>query len=121
MAIDQVQHPKTLGRHTRLTVPYSWTIAGVPVDLEGGGFVVRVWVTDVDGTTVAGPFPTTVAGNVASYNMQYTDLENASPTTSGVVRLVAVAENEINTLVSDARAIRVGNWGGADEYEPIGD
>lgn len=110
---------KILGRHTRLGVPFSWTIGGTPVDLEEGDYVVRVWVTSVDGQTVSGPTEAHVAGTTATYTMSVSDLSTSSPTANDTVLLVAVAENGFNTLVSDARAISVGNWGGADSYEPI--
>lgn len=110
---------KVLGRHTRLGVPFSWTIGGTAVDLEADGYQVRVWVTAVDGSTVSGPTDATVSGTTATYVMNVADLADASPTSSDTVKLVAVAENGTNTLVSDARAIAVGNWGGAETYEPI--
>lgn len=110
---------KILGRHTRLGVPFTWTIAGGAVNLEQQDYTVRVFVTAVDGSTVAGPFPTVVSGNTATYTMNTDDLATASATASDVVTLVAVAENGQNTLVSDARQITVGNWGGAETYEPL--
>jgi len=110
---------KVLGRHTRLGVPFSWTIGGTLVNLEDDGYTVRVFVQDVDGITVAGPFPTTVSGTTATYTMSTTDLDGASPSDTDYVVLVAVAENGTNTLVSDGRAITVGEWGGADDYEPL--
>lgn len=110
---------KTLGRHTRLGVPFTWTIGGVPVDLQTEEYQVRVWVTSVDGETISGPTTATVAGDTATYVMNVGDLADASPTANDVVLIVAVAENGFNTLVSDARAIAVGNWGGADAYTPI--
>lgn len=110
---------KTLGRHTRLGVPFSWTIGGTAVNLETDGYTVRVWVTAVDGTTITGPNNATVSGTTATYVMAVADLQDASPTASDLVHLVAVAENGTNTLVSDARTIAVGNWGGADTYTPL--
>lgn len=110
---------KILGRHTRLVVPFTWTIGGAPVNLEEDGYTVRVWVTSVDGETVSGPTEANVSGTEGRYVMNATDLSDASPTANDVVHIVAVAENGHNTLVSDARAISVGNWGGADNYEPL--
>lgn len=112
---------KVLGRHTRLGVPFTWTIGGSQVNLESQNYTVRVFVTAVDGTTVAGPFSTTVSGNTATYTMNVDDLDTASASANNVVSLVAVAENGQNTLVSDARQIVVGNWGGANVYEPLED
>lgn len=117
---DITSHPlsKVLGRHTRLGVPFSWTIGGTAVDLQADEYTVRVWVTAVDGTTVSGPTAANVSGTTATYVMNVADLQDASPTNTSYVLLVAVAENGTNTLVSDARAISVGNWGGAETYEP---
>lgn len=111
--------PKTLGQHTRLGLTFRWTLNGEPVDLQNDGYTVRVWVTAPDGTTVDGPKAVTdVTGDDARYVLDVNDLSLPSPQTSAYVRVVAVAENAENTLVSDARAITVGGWGGADDYEP---
>lgn len=117
--INSEKLTKVLGRHTRLGVPFSWTIGDTPVDLETDGYEVRVWVTSVDGQTINGPNPATVSGTTATYVMNATDLAEASPTADAHVLIVAVAENGTNTLVSDARAIAVGNWGGATSYTPL--
>lgn len=118
-SINQEKLSKILGRHTRLGVPFSWTIGGQPVDLEADGYSVRVWVTSVDGTTISGPESATVSSTTATYVMSVSDLNEASPSTNENVLIVAVAENGQNTLVSDARAITVGAWGGASTYAPI--
>jgi hypothetical protein len=88
------------------------------VDLESDGYTVRVWVGQVDGTT-SGPFSTTVNGTIAEYNLKLADLETASPTQVENVLITAVAENGTHTLVSDSREIKVGDWPGADDYEPL--
>jgi hypothetical protein len=117
--VEDQKLSKTLGRHTKLGLTFSWTLGGVPVDLEADNYTVRVWVTAPDGVGVAGPKAATVDGAVARYLLDADDLADATTTASaGLVRIVAVAENTENTLVSDARAITVGDWGGADEYEP---
>lgn len=117
--IDALKLTKTLGRHTRLNIPFSWTIGGVPVPLEDNGYTVRVWVTNQTGETIAGPYPTIVSGNIANYVMNVADLVDASESATDTVKIVAVAENEDMTLVSDSREIVVGDWGGAENYEPI--
>jgi hypothetical protein len=119
--IDALKLTKILGRHTRLNIPFSWTIGGVPVPLQDNGYTVRVWVTNQTGETIAGPYPTVVSGNVANYVMNVADLLAASETANDTVKIVAVAENEDMTLVSDSREIVVGDWGGAEEYTPIED
>lgn len=116
--IDNLRLTKTLGAHTRVNVPFSWSIGGVLVDLEAENYTVRVYVTGVDDVT-AGPFSTTVAGTQAHYLLQVTDLEDVSQTTSDPVTLVAVAENGNSTLISDGREIIVGDWGGSTDYEPL--
>lgn len=116
--IDKLALSKTLGRHTKLSVPFSWSIGGTAVDLEAESYSVRVWVQDTDGTTISGPTDATVSGTEATYDMNTDDLASPSETSDDTVILVAVAENVTNTLVSDGRAIVVGDWGGADNYTP---
>lgn len=117
-AVHHVAHKVELGRHTRVRVPFSWKMAGELVDLIAEGYTVRVWVQASDGTE-SGPFAATLAtATVAEYNLSLTDLDTASPTPVENVRITAVAENGTHTLVSDVREITVGDWGGADDYEP---
>src|SRR5690606_26183383 len=117
--IDALKLTKTLGRHTRLKIPYSWTIGGVPVPLEDNGYTVRVWVTNQTAETIAGPYPTIVAGNIAIYVMTVADLVAASESATDTVKIVAVAENKDMNLVSESREIVDGDWGGAENNEPI--
>lgn len=116
-SLPVIKHPKTLGRHTRVDIPFSWTLNGDTVDLEGQGFTVRVWITRIDGS-VTGPHATTISGTTATYRLDASDLDTASPEVRDFVEIVAVAENDDFTFVSDARAFRVGDWSGADDYTP---
>src|SRR5690606_22070720 len=92
--IDALKLTKILGRHTRLNIPFSWTIGVIPVHLQDNGYTVRVSVTNQTGETIAGPHPTVVSGNVANYVMNVADLLAASETANDTVKIVAVAENE---------------------------
>lgn len=111
---DAVAFGKTLPRHTRLSIPFSFQVAGSPVDLQAGGYTANVYVLDVDGTTIAGPFACAISGTTATYAMRATDLDIASPTTGDVVEFVCHATDGATVLVSDRRTIKVGDWGGAD-------
>lgn len=113
------KHPKILGRHTRLGLPFRWRLDGTLVDLEADGYTVRVWIAQPDGTTISGPHAATVSGTEAVYQLSASDLTQASPALNNDVHITAVAENDTNTLVSDARGISVGQWFGADSYEPV--
>lgn len=109
-----------LGQHSRLQIPFSWTLGGTPIDLQADGYTARVWVTAVDGLAVAGPFTATVSGTLATYQLSAGDLDEPSGDdgTGLNVKVVCVAENGTNTLVSAGREITVGAWGGAADYTP---
>jgi hypothetical protein len=83
-----------------------------------GGYTVRIWVQAPDGTE-SGPFAATTDGTVAEYNLTLSTLAEASLTQVENVLITAVAENGTHTLVSDSLEIRVGDWAGADDYEPL--
>ena len=115
--IDDQKLDKTLGRWTRLGIPFRWTIGGTPVDLEAKGYTAEVWIEQPDGTWT-GPHQATVAGEEAHYQLAVDDLAVASPGTGTNMRVVCVATNPQNRLVSDAREIPVGDWAGADTLAP---
>lgn len=111
--IDEVRLAKTLGRHTRLAMRFRWQLNSQLVDLAAGGYTVSVFVEGVAGV-VSGPRSASISGTDAIYVLEASDLQAASLNSDTPVKIVARAESTENTLISDARTIVVGDWGGAD-------
>ena len=109
---------KRLGRHTRLALPFEYRIDGKLVDLEGLGYTARAYVATPDDEE-HGPFPCDIDGTQAIYTLRAEDVGQASVRRGrSNVRVTVVAESGNSTLVSDVREIAVGDWPGADGYEP---
>jgi len=116
--IEPTETTRVLGRHTRLALTFQWKEpSGDLVDLDG--YTARVWVTSHAGEQVGQPRTAQVGGTKVTYQMDPADLAEASPTSTQPVYFTCVAENADTVLPPNKRAVVVGDWTGADNYQPV--
>jgi hypothetical protein len=111
--VDVQRTEKILGRHTRLTIGFQFTMGGEIVHLQEDGYSAQVWLKDPDGA-VSGPFVGTVVGDRANYTLDSDSADVASTETPDRhLEIVCVVTNSNNTLVSDIRELVIGDWPGS--------
>ena len=109
--------PQALGRHTRLNIPFRWREppedGGDLINLEG--YTAEVWVGTEGGQVIAGPREATINATRAEYQMQASDLADATPSNDPVT-ITCVASKDDIVLPPNKRKINVAEWAGAAEW-----